>query len=138
MMHTTAGNDTVVGRFSNIEIQDGGQAFNLGRYPLHYHLAGAVPSSYVRNCSIHDSFNRGLTIHGVHELHAEHNVLVDNAGHNIFLEDGIETRNVIRGNLVMGTRASGGLLKSDATPASFWITNPDNVVEGNAAAGSER
>jgi len=138
MMHTTKGNNTVVGRFSNFECDSCGQAFNLGRYPVHYHLAGGVSKSFIRNCSIHDAFNRAITIHGVHGLRAEHNVMVDNAGHNLFLEDGIETKNIIRGNIVMGTRASGGLLKSDATPASYWITNPDNVLEDNVAAGSER
>ncbi len=29
------------------------------------------------------------------------------------------------------------LLPSDASPSTFWITNPDNVVRNNVAAGSE-
>jgi hypothetical protein len=34
--------------------------------------------------------------------------------------------------------ASWSLLNTDQTPASFWITNPDNIFRGNHAAGSDR
>jgi hypothetical protein len=37
----------------------------------------------------------------------------------------------------MGTKKSWSLLNSDQTPASFWITHPDNNLEGNHAAGSD-
>ena len=57
-------------------------------------------------------------------------------GHTFFIEDGIETKNVITGNLGANTRESFALLTVDATPATFWITNPDNYVSGNVAAGS--
>ena len=30
------------------------------------------------------------------------------------------------------------LLNTDSSPASFWITNPDNIFRGNHAAGSDR
>jgi hypothetical protein len=59
-------------------------------------------------------------------------------GHSVFIEDAIETKNVIDGNLVIGTHRSFSLLNSDQTPASFWITNPDNVIINNHAAGSDR
>ena len=54
----------------------------------------------------------------------------------IFIEDGIETKNTITGNLVANTRQSFALLNVDQTPASYWIVNPDNYVERNIAAGS--
>jgi hypothetical protein len=101
-------------------------------------MIGATKRSFVRNCSIHHSFNRAVTLHGVHHLRVEHNVAYDSLGHTFFIEDGIETKNRLIGNLGLVTRASGALLMSDATPATFWITNPDNVFVGNAAAGSER
>lgn len=31
--------------------------------------------------------------------------------------------------------ASSSLLNDDITPASYWVTNPDNTYKGNAAAG---
>ena len=53
------------------------------------------------------------------------------------LEDGVEVENVISNNLAVLTRASLALLSTDATPASFWITNANNVITGNAAAGAQ-
>ena len=54
-----------------------------------------------------------------------------------FIEDSVETKNVISHNLGVLTRASNALLNTDQTPATFWITNTDNDFEGNAAAGSD-
>lgn len=57
-------------------------------------------------------------------------------GHNFFLQDGIETKNKFKGNLAVNTLPSHSLLNTDQSPASFWITNPNNEFEGNRAAGS--
>lgn len=79
-----------------------------------------------------------MTIHGVHYLRVQNNVAYNNMGHAIFIEDAAETKNLIEGNLVVDTRASDSLLNTDATPASFWITHPDNIFRNNRAAGSDR
>jgi hypothetical protein len=59
-------------------------------------------------------------------------------GHTIFIEDGIETNNIIDGNLVIKTNRSWSLLNTDTASASFWITNPNNTIINNRAAGSDR
>lgn len=51
------------------------------------------------------------------------------------MEDGVETNNVLRGNLAVFVRTSSSLLNEDVTPAAFWVTNPYNIVENNAVAG---
>ena len=53
-----------------------GQAFNLGRYPIHFHTTGDVQGTdtYIRGNSIHRAFNRALTMHGIHNLTVEYNV----------------------------------------------------------------
>ncbi len=61
-------------------------------------------NSYVRGNAIHDSHARCITIHGVHYLKVEHNVGFNAKGHMVFLEDGIETYNLIRYNLMMGAK----------------------------------
>ena len=33
------------------------------------------------------------------------------------------------------SRPSFAMLTTDATPATYWLTNPDNYVERNVAAG---
>ena len=136
MIHAAEQNKGLVtGRFSYIEVTHAGQAFRLGRYPIHFHLNGNVTGSYVRGCSIHHTFNRAVTLHAVDYLLVEKNVAYNILGHAYFLEDGIEENNIIQDNLGIFVRASSSLLNVDITPATFWIVNPNNIVRRNAAAG---
>ncbi|MGB0258200.1 MAG: right-handed parallel beta-helix repeat-containing protein, partial [Coraliomargarita sp.] len=126
-----------------------GQTGVMGRYPVHWHLlTNQAQGQYVRNSSIHHSFSRAVTIHGTDYLTVEDNFCYDHIGHGIFLEDGAERFNVIRNNVVLLTRRpepGDELTPSDnshdevqnRTPASFWITNPNNTFEDNIAAGTE-
>lgn len=52
MVHSP-GDETSVGRISYIELTDVGQAFKLGRYPIHFHMIGTIHQSYVKGNSIH-------------------------------------------------------------------------------------
>lgn len=125
-------------RIEGVELARMGQRKALRRYPVHFHMDGDAPGSYLKRTTIHDSFNRCVVVHGTHGLVVRDNVCFDHAGHGFFFEDGIETDNVLVGNLGFGTRkVEDGLLPSDDIPATFWITNPDNVVRGNVAAGSD-
>ena len=128
--------ESLVGRIEDIEVRYAGQAFRLGRYPIHFHMIGTVRKSYIRRVSIHHTFNRAVAIHGVHYLRVQDNVAFETMGHTYFIEDGVETKNIITGNLGANTRESFALLTVDATPATYWITNPDNYVVNNVAAGS--
>lgn len=137
MIHSP-GDESSIGRIEYMELHQVGQAFQLGRYPMHFHMIGTVNKSYIRGNAVHQSFNRGTTLHGVHYLRIQKNVVYSAMGHNIFIEDAIETNNLIEDNLVANTLASHSLLNTDSTPASFWITHPDNIFRRNAAAGSAR
>jgi hypothetical protein len=64
MLHSP-GDETVVGRIENLQLEDVGQASVLGKYPIHYHMIGRVTQSYVKNNAIMHSYNRGTTLHGV-------------------------------------------------------------------------
>lgn len=122
-----------------VEFADMGQTGRLRRYPIHFHMDGSAAGSFVKNSSIHNSFNRCITVHGTDDLVVADNVCYDHVGHGFFLEDGSETDNVFRGNLGFRTRRAktNPLLPSDERPATFWITNPDNSFVDNRAAGSE-
>ena len=48
-------------------------------------------------------------------------VAFDTRGHTYFVEDGLESKNVITGNLAAVTRESFVGLSTDATPASYWL-----------------
>ena len=123
-----------------VELTRMGQRGKLARYPIHWHMMGNAPGQYARGNSIRRSFSRCVTVHGTHDVTVANNVCYDHSGHGYFLEDGIETRNTFSGNLGMLTRvppAGKRLLASDASPATFWMTNPDNTWRDNVAAGSE-
>ena len=131
------GDENIVkGRISYIEMNRCGQGFELGRYPIHFHMVGNVIDSYVIGNSIHHSNNRGTTIHGVHYLHVKKNVYYIHKGHGVFFEDSIETNNVVEDNLIMRTQVASSLLKSDLSPAGIWVTRPLNFINRNHVVGS--
>src|ERR1051325_11463662 len=145
------------------EFQRMGQNLTLARYPIHWHLVGDAKGQYIRNASIHDTYNRCVTVHGTNDLRVENNVTYNTVGHCFFLEDGVEHGNEFIHNLGIMTKchtskpcvptnlAAAGesragtngqaskdvLLPSDNTAATFWITNPDNTYRDNVAAGSD-
>ncbi len=148
---------------SGVELNRMGQNLTLARYPIHWHLVGEGKGQYIRNASIHDTYNRCVTVHGTNNLQVENNVTYNTVGHCFFLEDGIEHGNQFVHNLAIQTKchtskpcvptnlaASGEprmgtngqqskdvLLPSDNTVSSYWITNPDNTYRDNVAAGSD-
>ncbi|KAI3358131.1 hypothetical protein L3Q82_003134 [Scortum barcoo] len=137
MFHAPRPNENLaIGRLEYVEVFHAGQAFRLGRYPIHWHLMGDINyKSYVRGCAIHQTFNRAVTIHNTHRLLVEHNVIYNIMGGAFFIEDGIETRNILQYNLAVFVKQSTSLLNDDVTPAAYWVTNPNNIIRHNAAAG---
>ncbi|XP_039709652.1 fibrocystin-L isoform X1 [Pteropus medius] len=130
------GANMVTGRIEYVEVFHAGQAFRLGRYPIHWHLLGDLQfKSYVRGCAIHQTYNRAVTIHNTHHLLVERNIIYDIKGGAFFIEDGIEHGNILQYNLAVFVQQSTSLLNDDVTPAAFWVTNPNNTIRHNAAAG---
>jgi cell migration-inducing and hyaluronan-binding protein len=127
-------------RVEGVELHFMGQKGLMARYPMHWHMMGAVDGQYFAGSSVWKSFNRCVTVHGTNNARVENNVCFDHLGHGYFLEDGAETGNLIAGNLGLGTHVTAvgeGVLPTDTEAATFWITNPDNTIRGNVAAGSE-
>lgn len=116
-------------RVEGVEITQAGQKGELGRYPIHFHLAGDQSKSYVRRNSIHDTFQRCLTLHGTHALRVTNNVAYNSLGHCYFIEDGNEEENIFDHNLGVWAETHEDLLTSDLEPAIFWITNPKSSIE---------
>ena len=114
-----------------------GQPRIVGRYCTHFHMNGDVSNSYVKGIAVHDSFARILTIHAVKYLHVSHNVGYRAKGHNFFIEDGVETQNVLEHNLVISSLQTFNMMQTDISVASYWITNPTNHLRFNRAAGGD-
>lgn len=133
---------------SNVELYRMGQRKMIGRYPFHWHKTGNVAGQYIKNTSIHHSFNRVVTVHSAQNAWIENNVGYDHVGHGFFLEDGDETGCTFKNNLGILTKkptANEQVRPHDVEPdglyfklpATYWITNPKNNFIGNVAAGSE-
>ncbi|QEG20924.1 Ig-like domain-containing protein [Mariniblastus fucicola] len=154
MIMGSAGQITV----DNVQLDRMGQTSRLGRYPIHWHLAGDRSGDVLRNASITNSNNRGVTIHGTHNLHIEGVVLHDIHGHGFFMEDAVETGNVFQSNITFGIHKvgrTGNAVDLDdpfivdthdhvgqnaerfLSSAGYWMTSPDNTWVGNVSAGSE-
>lgn len=128
------------------EFRNMGQEGEMGRYPIHWHLIrDGGEGQYVTNTSIHDTYNKGMTIHDTNNTWIENNVIYNTIGHGFYFEDGTETGNVLMGNIAFNQHFAGDISESvtvgESTQAkgvsSYWISNPNNHLVDNVAAGSE-
>jgi len=144
----------------------------IGRYPVHFHMARKTPQpkatstyptpsplNYLKDCSIHDSMTRFVTIHATQGMYIARNVGFKWIGHGYYFEDATEVNNKLYANLgvlaqaaiqdkVHNPRQVPGILadktggadnmpySSDVNhPTVFWIMNGWNDFEYNMAAG---
>lgn len=138
-----------IGRVEDVRFTQMGQRGLIGRYPFHWHmLADAGRFQYIENCTIDDSFNRAITIHGTHNTRVIDNFAYKHLGHGVFLEDGGEEDNIISRNLIaLSNKPANGqeILSTDnqlnsvvnRSPSAFWIANPKNTIDDNIVAGTE-
>ncbi|MEM6691220.1 MAG: G8 domain-containing protein [Planctomycetota bacterium] len=156
MIMPTAGQISVEG----VQLDRLGQTGTLGRYPIHWHLAGDRTGDVLKGVSVTNSNNRGVTVHGAHNLLIQDVVLHDIHGHGFFMEDGVETGNQFLSNIALGihkvgrTDAGGDSYPDVNDPfivdthdfvaqnplrflssSAYWVTNPDNSWVGNISAG---
>lgn len=127
------------GSISYAEFRHLGMEGVLGRYSLHFHLAGdTMRGSSVIGASIWDSGNRWITIHGTNYLVVRDCVGYRSVGHGFFLEDGTEVFNVLDRNLAveafLGKPLPKQVLPFDKNDGSgFWWANSLNTFTRNSA-----
>ena len=80
----------------NVEFYRMGQSGLMGRYPFHWHRKGDVNGQYIKNSSIHKSFQRCVVVHQTNYATVEGNTCFDHFGHGFFLEDGNEDAALMR------------------------------------------
>lgn len=133
-----------------VEFYKMGQAGVMARYPFHWHYVGNAYGQFVKNSSIHHSFQRCINIHRTNHVLLQNNVCYNFKGHGYFLEDGTEQNNRIIKNLAMMAMPPSTnklLLRSDDITKSenqgrfpsvsgFWISHPNNYITHNVASGS--
>eukprot|EP00591_Stephanopyxis_turris_P010685 CAMPEP_0195530994 /NCGR_PEP_ID=MMETSP0794_2-20130614/34107_1 /TAXON_ID=515487 /ORGANISM="Stephanopyxis turris, Strain CCMP 815" /LENGTH=1734 /DNA_ID=CAMNT_0040662623 /DNA_START=145 /DNA_END=5349 /DNA_ORIENTATION=- len=138
ILHTPS----VTSNIEGVEIKGFGQAGNIGRYPINYHMSEDVTGSSIARNTIRDSYQRGIVLKNTNGCTITKNIAYNNFGHTYMLEDGSETDNVFTENVGAVTKApdAAWLLNvhsSDLFPATFYSASPPNTWESNVAAGSD-
>ncbi|MBT2134495.1 hypothetical protein KK137_09135 [Croceibacterium sp. LX-88] len=117
-----------------VELNRMGQHLTLARYPMHFHIIGDAPGQYIKNASIHDTYNRCVTVHGTNDLRIENNVTFNTVGHCFFLEDGIEHGNEFVRNLAIQTKCHPTL---DCVPTNLAANGEKVTQYENPAAARQ-
>jgi hypothetical protein len=134
----------------SVEFYRMGTAGIMARYPFHWHLLGDAPGQFIKNSSVHRSFQRCITVHRTNKTLVHNNVCFDFKGHGYFFEDGTEINNVMTNNLGIMAKppsqskillASDNLVTGDnqgrfPSVSIFWVSHPYNTLTGNIASGS--
>jgi hypothetical protein len=122
-------------RVSNAQLNGLGRSGVTGHHPLSFDGLTDASASYVKQSVVRASGNRCVSLRQTGMLLVEDTVGFDIVGHCFATEDGTETKSVFRNDLAIRVRKNQA--RPDETPAAFRLRNPDNVVEGSVAAGSE-
>jgi hypothetical protein len=138
-------------QIDGVEFRSVGQARHPGRYAFHWHLAGERPNDFIRNSSVHGSFQRAIVVHQTNGVTVQDNVAFNISNHAfVWAEDGNEVRNRFIGNLGVYVRSpepadfafpiANTLLantsQAEFRAATFWGRSFSVTMTGNIAAGS--
>jgi hypothetical protein len=132
------------GSIGYVEFRHLGKEGLLGKYNLHFHLAGdTMRGTSIVGASFWDSGNRWLTIHGTNDLVVRDCVGYQSIGHGFFLEDGTEVDNVFDRNLAVQAFVGKALPKQNLPfdnngGAGFWWANCRNTFTRNVAVECDR
>ena len=118
-----------------VELNRMGQNLTLARYPIHWHLVGDAQGQYIRNSSIHDTYNRCVTVHGTNFVQVENNVTYNTVGHCFFLEDGIEHGNQFVHNLAIQTKCH---TSKPCVPTNLAASGENDFKYEERQAGRDR
>ena len=158
--HTLVRQGVRLYQVQGVEFFQLGQGGRMGHYSLHFHETRITPpNTFVKDCSIHDSMTRWITLHATQGVTLARNVGYKSIGHGYYLEDGTEINNKLYSNIgifaraaikndqnprsVPGILAKGGQASANppfnsdfANPTVFWLMNGWNDFQYNMAAGA--
>nr|XP_020849568.1 fibrocystin isoform X3 [Phascolarctos cinereus] len=141
-------------QLQGVQFQYMGQTFRKHLCALN--VIGSMKDSFIRSCSVRDSFSRGLSLSRTSNIIVENNVFYNILGHGLLVGTYMEMRhlpwkavprrktdfsgqgNIVRNNVVIGVFGTEGLSSIEVlSPAGIYIQDPTNVVERNmvCAAG---
>jgi hypothetical protein len=124
----------------HVEVTGMGQLGRVGRYPVHWHIAGeSGRGSGIEGSAIHGSLQRGIVVHRTNDLVVRDNVVFDTVGHMVFIESSNEVRNTFERNLLLLTRPVPVAQRNPTIEfehltdevSGFWISNLHNRFVDN-------
>ncbi|MGB7292058.1 MAG: pentapeptide repeat-containing protein [Thermodesulfobacteriota bacterium] len=105
--HTIARQGFKTFQVQGVEFYQLGQGGRLGHYPVHFHVARKTPKdTFVKDCSVHDSMTRWITLHATQDVLLARNVGYMSTGHGYYLEDGTEINNRLYSNIGILARSA--------------------------------
>ena len=126
-----------------VELDSCGKQTHMGRYCLHFHLAGNCSTCTFAHNSVHNTFQRGITVHGTHYATVMDNAIYDARGANIYMEDGNEWSNYVLDNAATCVgwhhckispntwSNANGLQQDYMEQGGVWGISPSNIYIGN-------
>ena len=134
-------------RISGVEFTRAGQSSAAGnpsigpRHPISLFGDSIDPTSYIKGCSVHRAWNRGIVVLSSAAVSISDNVIFDTHGHSYHVATSPGSlippaSNILR-NVGIFAQAHGSGLPSDSTPAVFRLNPGTGIVSGNRACGSE-
>ncbi len=125
----TASARHAVGRFSGVEFRRVGQ-FNMpGRYPLHWLANGESADNALLDCSVHDSYQRGVVVTNTHGVRMQGNVVYRPLGHGFVVEHADDGAALLATNLAIRPRV---VRYADPAMRSLGEHNPRAVWAAQA------
>lgn len=121
-------------KISNIELRNCGQP-KKSRHCINFNRNSDLSTSYIKNSTASNTYAKFISISSTNYLTISSNVGYRVKGHNIELKDGTEENNIIENNLMISSLPYYRDLQSDVMVASFYISNPNNIIKNNVAAG---
>uniref|UniRef100_A0A8B9BGR9 PKHD1 ciliary IPT domain containing fibrocystin/polyductin n=1 Tax=Anser brachyrhynchus TaxID=132585 RepID=A0A8B9BGR9_9AVES len=124
-------------RVEGVQFRHMGQTFGEHHSALTVVGDAWMADSYIRGCSVLDSFGQGLRLAGISNLTVDSNVFYNISGHGLLLGEGLEKGNRIRNNLVIGLSGTEGLSNIETlSPAGIYVRAPANHIEGNTVCAA--
>jgi len=128
-------------QMQGVELYQAGQGGRIGHYPVHFHMVRKTPSdrdTFVKDCSIHDSMTRWITLHATQGVLLARNVGYLSIGHGYYIEDGTETDNKLYSNIGIFARAAVQGPPADDGSVRPGDPNPRKVPGILSAAFTDR
>eukprot|EP01122_Echinamoeba_exundans_P006638 TRINITY_DN1906_c0_g1_i1.p1 TRINITY_DN1906_c0_g1~~TRINITY_DN1906_c0_g1_i1.p1 ORF type:complete len:1780 (+),score=203.21 TRINITY_DN1906_c0_g1_i1:139-5478(+) len=152
--HFTADGPRVAVRIAGVEFDRMGHNNTYGRYPINLGFISRESGSYITDCSIHDSYYRGIVLRATSGVTLSRNVAYNTVGHAYALANGLEMNNTLTFNIALSVLAIGDtptmyeqwgasyfptadrIDPTDSAASGFWIANANNTFIGNAVSGA--